>query len=166
MQGLQFAYQTPLTLSSNLTVQRALTQLLVRAGLVRGDQRLSPADRRQHQQRNSAPARESPVPNNAVPFPDFAHGSSYHTTVGRSNYNGLQTRLEKQFSDGLQFLAAYTWSKTISDAGDLLNGGSINGYRAPDVPGLGPSFDRALADFDIRNVFHLSGYYELPVRQG
>ena len=74
----------------------------------------------------------------------------------------MQTRLEQQFSNGLQFLAAYTWSKTISDAGDLLNGGSVSGYRAPDVPGLGPSFDRALADFDIRNVFHLSGYYELP----
>jgi hypothetical protein len=97
-----------------------------------------------------------------VPFPDFNHGFSYHQTVGRSNYSGLQTRLEKQFSNGLQFLAAYTWSKTFSDAGDLLNGGSNNGYRAPNVPGLGPSFDRALANFDIRNVFHLSGYYELP----
>jgi hypothetical protein len=101
-------------------------------------------------------------PNNEVPFPDFSHGASYHQTVGRSIYNGLQTRLEQQFANGLQFLAAYTWSKTISDAGDLLNGGSNNGYRAPDVPGLGPSFDRALANFDIRNVFHLSGYYELP----
>ena len=62
----------------------------------------------------------------------------------------------------MQFLAAYTWSKTLSDAGDLLNGGSISGYRAPDVPGFGPSFDRGLADFDIRNVFHVSGDYELP----
>jgi hypothetical protein len=50
----------------------------------------------------------------------------------------------------------------MSDAGDLLNGGSTNGYRAPWVPGLGPRFDWGLANFDIRNVFHLSGTYELP----
>ena len=50
----------------------------------------------------------------------------------------------------------------MSDAGDLLNGGSSNGLRAPWVPGLGPRFDWGLADFDIRNVFHISGGYELP----
>jgi hypothetical protein len=167
LQGLQFAYQTPLTLSANATVQRALTNSLsaqisyvvtsgshLQTGVSANNvTQLYPAGHSTSDQ----------YPNNEVPFPDFAHGSSYHQTVGRSIYNGLQTRLEEQFSNGLQFLAAYTWSKTISDAGDLLNGGSNNGYRAPDVPGLGPSFDRALADFDIRNVFHLSGYYELPV---
>jgi hypothetical protein len=166
LQGLQFAYQTPLTISVNATVQRAISNSVsaqISYVLTSGSHlqtgvgynnvtKLLPA----------AQSTSDPFPNNEVPFPDFNHGFSYHQTVGRSNYNGLQTRLEKQFTNGLQFLAAYTWSKTISDAGDLLNGGSNNGYRAPNIPGLGPSFDRALADFDIRNVFHLSGYYELP----
>ena len=75
----------------------------------------------------------------------------------------LQTKIEQQYSNGLNFLAAYTWSKTLSDAGDLLNGGSTSSGRAPDVPGLGPKFDRSLANFDIRNVFHFSGGYELPI---
>ena len=57
---------------------------------------------------------------------------------------------------------AYTWSKTMSDAGDLLNGGTTGGLRAYSVPGLGPKFDWAPANFDIRNVFHLSGGYQLP----
>jgi hypothetical protein len=100
---------------------------------------------------------------NAVPFPDFGHGSSYHITQGRSIYNGLQAKLEQQFAHGLTYLVAYTYSKTLSDAGDLLNGGSVSGYRAPSVPGLGPSFDWALANFDIRNVFHASGSYLLPI---
>jgi hypothetical protein len=78
----------------------------------------------------------------------------------------LQTKLEQQFSNGLSYLLAYTWSKTLSDAGDLLNGGSTSGYRAPWVPGLGPSFDRQLADFDLRQVFHLSGEYQLPFGKG
>ena len=60
----------------------------------------------------------------------------------------------------------YTYSKTLTTAADLLNGGSVTGYRAPWVPGLGTSFDYGLAAFDIRNVFHFSGGYELPVGTG
>jgi hypothetical protein len=107
-----------------------------------------------------------PYPNNELPFPDFSRGSSYHRTLGSSIYHGLQTKLEQQFSSGLTYLLTYTWSKTMSDAGDLLNGGSQGGYRAPDVPGLGPKFDWALANFDIRNVFHFSGGYQLPFGKG
>jgi hypothetical protein len=54
----------------------------------------------------------------------------------------------------------------MSDAGDLLNGGSLRGYRAPGVPGLGIHFDYGVASFDIRNVFHFSGGYELPFGKG
>jgi hypothetical protein len=102
----------------------------------------------------------------SIPFPDFARNGSYQRTIGNSDYNGLQTKLEQQDWKGLSFLATYTWSKTLSDAGDLLNGGSVGGYRAPAVPGLGPSFDRTRAGFDIRNVFHLSGGYQLPFGRG
>ena len=96
-----------------------------------------------------------------VPFPDFS-GGSYQANVGQSDYNGLLTTLEQQYSNGLSFLFTYTYSKTLSDAGDLLNGGSTNGLRAPSVPGLGPMFDWGLANFDIRQVVHFSGGYELP----
>jgi hypothetical protein len=98
-----------------------------------------------------------------VPFPDFNQNASYQRTIGSSIYNGLQTKLEQQLSNGLSYLFTYTFSKTLSDAGDLLNGGSTSGLRAPWVPGLGPRFDWGLATFDIRNVFHISGSYELPV---
>ncbi len=83
-----------------------------------------------------------------------------------SNYNALQTKLEKQYDNGLQFLATYTWSKTLGDANDLLNGGGLQGFRAPQVPGYGPQFDYGPASYDIRNVFHLSGGYELPFGKG
>ena len=45
------------------------------------------------------------------PFPDFG-GGSYQATYGQSQYNGLQTKLEQQFSNGLTYLLTYTWSKT------------------------------------------------------
>jgi hypothetical protein len=107
-----------------------------------------------------------------VPFPDFGRGSSQADTEGNSYYHSLQTKVEKQFAGGLNFLAAYTWSKVRTDANDLLNGGSVgvsngvNGYRAPGVPGFGIQSDYRLAPFDIRNVFHFSGGYELPFGKG
>ena len=62
-----------------------------------------------------------------VPFVDFG-GGSYQATYGVSSYHGLQTKLEEQYANGLTFLLTYTWSKTMSDAGDLLNGGNTGGF--------------------------------------
>ena len=165
LQGLQFAYDTPLTLSANFTLQYAITRTLsVQAGYVitHGLHLQTGVGTNNVSQILPINTSLTDPANPLLPFPDFGQNSSYHTTVGNSTYNGLQTKVEQQFANGLSFLVAYTWSKTLSDAGDLLNGGSVSGYRAQDVPGLGPEFDRGLADFDIRNVFHASGGYQLP----
>jgi hypothetical protein len=166
LQGLQFDYRTPRTYSANFTLQYSLTPTLsaqasyvftdgqnLQTGV--GTNNVSALWPKDHSLSDT-------YPNNEIPFPDFGRNSSYHTTVGQSQYNGLQAKVEEQYANGLTFLLAYTWSKTMSDAGDLLNGGSQGGYRAPDVPGLGPKFDYALADFDIRQVLHFSGGYQLP----
>ena len=160
--------QTPRTVSTNLSFQYALTNTMsanvayvftdgsnLQQGI--GNNEPSSLCRRIHHSR-----RQPLVIQCYIPFPDFGEDASYQRTIGSSIYNGLQTKLEQQFSNGLNFLFTYTYSKTMSDAGDLLNGGSIDGLRAPWVPGLGPRFDWGLADFDIRNVFHFSGGYELP----
>jgi hypothetical protein len=169
LQGLQFAYQTPLTLSTNITVQYALTHSLsLQAAYVM----TQGSNLQQGIGANNVTAilpagantknLTNPGAGGTVPFPDFS-GGSYQATVGQSNYNGLQTKIEQQYSNGLSFLFAYTYSKTLSDAGDLLNGGSVSGLRAASVPGLGPMFDWGLANFDIRHVVHFSGGYELPI---
>jgi hypothetical protein len=164
LQGLQFNYKTPVTISSNLSFQYALTRTLsaeVAYVYTRGN----------HVQVGVGANNVTSIlpfgvsTSNAVAFPDFGHGSSYNTTVGTSNYNALQTKLEKQYDNGLQFLATYTWSKTMGDALDLLNN-SLQGFRAPQVPGYGPQYDYGLAAYDIRNVFHMSGGYELPFGKG
>jgi Carboxypeptidase regulatory-like domain len=170
LQGLQFDYQTPRTYSANWTFQYSLTHALSAQGSYvwtsGNNLQTGVGTNNVSQLWPKGHSLSDTYPNNEVPFPDFGRGSSYHTTVGESSYNGLQTKLEQQMSNGLTFLLAYTYSKTLSDAGDLLNGGSQGGYRAPDVPGLGPKFDWALANFDIRSVFHLSGGYELPFGKG
>jgi hypothetical protein len=171
LQGLQFDYATPRTYSANLTFQYSLTRTLsaqasyvwTNAQNLQGGvgyqnvTQLLPAGINT----KSCGAYANFPGGSCVPFPDFG-GGSYQRTYGESAYNGLQTKLEQQFSNGLTFLLAYTYSKTMSDAGDLLNGGTTGGLRAYSVPGLGPKFDWAPANFDIRHVFHLSGGYQLP----
>jgi hypothetical protein len=164
LQGLQFKYITPRTFSTNVTLQYALTHTMsaqVAYVLTLGSNLQAGIGNNEVSQ--LLPANISTTP--YVPFPDFSQGASYQQTIGNSNYNGLQTKLEQQFANGLSYLFTYTYSKTLSNAGDLLNGGSTgnsSGYRAPWVPGLGNQFDYGLADFDIRQVIHLSGGYELP----
>lgn len=95
-------------------------------------------------------------------YPDMAPGGSIQEGWGSMYYNGLQTNLERQFSNGLSFLTNYTWSKCRTDASDQLNATSVS-YRAP---GLGPTIDYGPCDSDIRQVFHFSGGYDLPFGKG
>ena len=67
---------------------------------------------------------------------------------------------------GFRLLVSYTFSKTRTDAGDLLSNGSLGGFRAPGVPGFGIQGDMGLAAFDIRNAFSASGTYDLPFGKG
>jgi hypothetical protein len=183
LRGIQFNYQTPYTMSGNFTLQYQLTPTLtVQAAYVTslgrhlesfpgsnlptailptGTQLTNTAG-----PNGTAGTGAWPAAQGGIPFPDFGDNNSYAATIGLSYYNALQTKVEKRFSGGLNFLGTYTWSQSRTDAGDLLNGGSLAGFRAPNVPGVGIHYDYGLADFDIRNVVHLSGGYELPFGKG
>ncbi len=170
LRGIQFDYKTPYTMSGNFTLQYQVTPTLtVQAGYVTSLARHLEVFPGSNNPTQILPAGTSltgatpfPASQGGLPFPDFGTNASYATTTGNSFYHALQTKVEKQYANGLNFLATYTWSKTRTDAVDLLNGGSNAGYRVPDVAGLGIHYDYGLAPFDIRNVFHLSGGYELP----
>jgi hypothetical protein len=76
-------------------------------------------------------------------------------TIANSNYNSFQAMLQRTFSHGLQFQAAYTWSKSFD------YGSSFEGELNP----VDPRLSYALSEFDARNRFVLNGYWELPVTQ-
>jgi len=178
LQGLQFNYQTPRTYAANVTLEYSiLPSTAVTASYVYTHDADLQHGVGYHNVSQILPAGIStgtgcPYGNFAVgtapgklscyPFPDFG-GGSYQATDGVSSYHGLQTKLQQQVSHGLTFLFTYTWSKGMSDAGDLLNGTGADTLRAYAVPGLGPKFDYSLSDFDIKNVVHFSGIYQLPV---
>ncbi|HYW40084.1 MAG TPA: carboxypeptidase regulatory-like domain-containing protein [Terriglobales bacterium] len=76
-------------------------------------------------------------------------------TIASSAYNSLQVSLDKRFAHGLQFTAAYTFSKSIDEAS------SFEGILDP-LPGAN-NYARSL--FDARHRFVISYYWEVPVRK-
>jgi hypothetical protein len=85
---------------------------------------------------------------------------------GRSNYNALQVSLRQRRSHGLEYLASYTFGKTLTDnqgyfgSGFTANEGAywMNAYR--------PEWNYGPAFFDVRHNLVLAGSYELPWGRG
>ncbi|HEV2388260.1 MAG TPA: TonB-dependent receptor [Candidatus Acidoferrales bacterium] len=79
-----------------------------------------------------------------------------------SDYNALQTRFQRQFSNGLAALASYTWSHSIDDASSSF----LPPLTLPTAPQLSAGLPVALlkgpSDFDIRHNFALSAVYNVP----
>lgn len=121
-------------------------------------------------------------PTNVFPFPGFSgtlaqalrpfpQYQAINTdccleNVGHSSYNALLVKLERRFHNGLNLLASYTWSKTLTDADSALpafatfsGGGSVQ--NPTNLKG-----EKALSNQDIPQTFVLSYIYELPVGSG
>ena len=82
-----------------------------------------------------------------------------------SNYHGLQTRLERRFSQGLSILTTYTFSKAISNASSFNDpGGNGAGGRIQNL--FNKSAEKGLAEVDHRHRFTTAFGYELPVGRG
>lgn len=100
------------------------------------------------------------------PFPQFAGFGGDAFPTADSSYDALQVRAERSFANGLEFLATYTWSKSIDNSSFqdysnqfLGNGGGASSRQDP----YNPRGDRAVSVFDIPQVFQVSYEYELPV---
>jgi hypothetical protein len=76
-------------------------------------------------------------------------------TIGNSNYNSFQAMVQRRFSKGLQFQAAYTWSKAFDQ------GSSFEAQLNP----IDPRLSYGLSLYDARNRFVFSYDWELPIKQ-
>jgi hypothetical protein len=73
-------------------------------------------------------------------------------TVANSDYNALEAMLEKRFSGGLQFQAAYTYSKSLDDGSTFEE--TLNPFN--------PKLSRALSLFNSAQRFVISYNWEIP----
>ena len=80
---------------------------------------------------------------------------------GYSNYNGLQVDLRQGSWHGLQYDANYTWSHTLGVESANSWTGSFNAFT---LRNLRQSY--APTVFDIRDVLHANGTYDIPVGRG
>lgn len=85
-------------------------------------------------------------------------GAQQVGTFGESRYDSLQASVAKRFSTGLQFLAAYTWGKSI----DYYSGTALNELQ--NVAGDQENWrtNRGRSDFNREHRFVVSGVYSIP----
>ncbi len=86
---------------------------------------------------------------------------------GVSRYNSLQMSMRQRSSKGLEFLASYTFSKTMTDNLGYYGSGGVaaqGAYSANHYDRRGYNYGPAF--FDAKHNFVWSGTYELPVGKG
>jgi len=99
------------------------------------------------------------------PYPQFGPEGSILVVEPRANsiYNALQFRSEKRVSQGLAFLAAYTWSRSIDDDSAVFSGSVSSGV--PQDP-YDFRLDRGVSDFQVEQRLVFSYLYDLPLGAG
>jgi carboxypeptidase family protein len=103
------------------------------------------------------------------PFPQYWNitSSCCLENLGQSTYHALQAVLERRFRNGLNLLASYTFSKTLTDADTSFpveTGFNSNVFGAQNPYNL--KGEKAVSYQDIPHTFVLSYLYELPVGPG
>ena len=97
------------------------------------------------------------------PYPQFGN-ITFLDAVGNSNYNGLLTKLQQRYSNGLSFLLSYTYGKSIDNTpGTPYN---VVPSRSSAMNPQNLRGERGLSGFDIRHRFVFSPVYELPFGAG
>jgi hypothetical protein len=93
------------------------------------------------------------------------------SSIGRSTYDALQVSLRKQYSNGVQFDANYTYSKS-SDTSSSVERGSNYGnwgdyfYTGVLINTWDPKSSFGPSDFDVRHQFNFNYVVDLPFGSG
>src|SRR3954468_2722053 len=101
-----------------------------------------------------------------LPYPQFTSVATEPLLIANSSYHALQLLAEKRYSNGLQFLVTYVWSKSIDDSSNADDNvtwlGSFTSLQDPNKTSL----ERSLSTFDIPHVLQFSYTYDLPFGRG
>ncbi len=97
------------------------------------------------------------------PFPQYTGvGVENSAMIGNATYHSLQLKAEKRYTSGLWILAAYTWSKTLTDSSSQLGGFFSSSAR----DNYNRRLEKALATYDVPSRLVVAFNYELPIGAG
>jgi hypothetical protein len=99
-----------------------------------------------------------------VPFPQYFgfNTDGQLENLGQSTYNALEAQLTRRFHNGLNLMASYTWSKTLTNADSALPFfATLHQGGAPQNV-FNPRGDKAISNQDLPQNFVISYIYELP----
>ena len=93
------------------------------------------------------------------------------SSIGRSNYNGLNVTLRRRYADGIQFDINYTLSKSEDMGSNVERGSAFGNYGAGGYSGFlinsfEPELNYGTSDFDVRHQVNTNWLAELPFGQG
>lgn len=92
------------------------------------------------------------------PFPQFSNVTWINPSIGNSTYHGGFIRAEKRMSDGLSFLAHYTFSKFLDDVEAANEFGATGSY----MDAYNRRLDKGLSGSDVPHRLVVTLLYELP----
>jgi Carboxypeptidase regulatory-like domain/TonB dependent receptor-like, beta-barrel len=95
------------------------------------------------------------------PYTNFG-GISFEESGTDSNYNALQAKMERRFSNGLAYTASYAYSKCIDTSDGTYIESQSDTYQRPNDRAA----ERAVCEFDVRHALTFTYIYELPIGRG
>jgi hypothetical protein len=93
-------------------------------------------------------------------------GFTYAQSIGYSNYNALEARVQRNFANGLQSLLSYTYGKSIDVSSGYFGVENGNGGGSAVQNYYDQSTARGVSGFDITHFLTWSTVYELPFGKG
>ena len=90
----------------------------------------------------------------AIPYPQFRSGITFLANAANSSYHALNVKFNRQYTQGLNFLTNYTWSKALGNG--LATTSALHQRRE------GRRLDRGPAAYDIPHRLVVSALWELP----
>jgi hypothetical protein len=96
------------------------------------------------------------------PFPqyDYIDTGCCLQNVGMSSYEAMLVSLQRQFRNGFNLQASYTWSKAFTNSDSLLPNNGVGVAQVQDVTDLHK--EKAISAQDIPHTVVLSYLYQLP----
>ncbi len=110
------------------------------------------------------PGFNSTVGQSLKPFPQYGFITDQLESQGRSWYDAGTAKVERRYSNGIQFGASYTFSKLLTNAAEDLFGGSPTG-SVVQIPGNSRGL-KSVSPNNATHVFVVNYLVELPFGKG